>query len=123
MRIEVLGVPDSSGAYCVGVERAPAALRAAGLLDSLAAAGCDVRDNGDLTTRRWSPDPVSPRAQNRNQQVAAAVELAEAASGLVSADARLLLLGGSCVIAVGLCAALRLRGSARVWSTWIGTST
>ncbi len=35
----VIGVPSSAGAHHAGQERAPDALRAAGLLDRLAAAG------------------------------------------------------------------------------------
>ncbi|GAA4178103.1 arginase family protein [Gryllotalpicola koreensis] len=106
MKVTVLGVPDSAGAYCVGVEDAPAALREAGLLDALAGAGHDVRDAGDLMMRRWKPDRAHPRAQNLPDEVDAARELADAASVLLEDGARLLVLGGSCLVALGVSAAV-----------------
>ena len=104
------GVPDSAGAYCVGVEQAPAALRSAGLLEALATAGADVHDAGDLTTRLWKPDRVRPFVQNLNDETEALLEVAGTASALLEEGARLLVLGGSCMVAVGLCAALARRG-------------
>ncbi|RYZ31462.1 MAG: arginase, partial [Propionibacteriaceae bacterium] len=109
-RIVVLGVPDSAGAYCVGVERAPGALRAAGLVEALRSAGAEVRDAGDLTTRRWRPDRVSPRVQNVAEEVDALHELAAAGAGLLERGSRLLVLGGSCLVAVGFCAAVARLG-------------
>lgn len=108
MKVTVLGVPNSAGAYCVGVERAPAALRDAGLIDSLRAAGADVVDAGDLTTRMWLPDRVRPFAQNLGDEVDAMAELSAAAAGLLADGERLLVLGGSCTVAVGMCAAMAL---------------
>uniref|UniRef100_UPI0018E560F4 arginase family protein n=1 Tax=Desertihabitans aurantiacus TaxID=2282477 RepID=UPI0018E560F4 len=105
MQITVLGVPDSAGAYCVGVEDAPDALRAAGLVAALAAAGHDVIDAGDLTRRRWAPDRERPYVQNLPVEREAALELAAAAAPLLAPGSRLLALGGSCTVAVGMCAA------------------
>ncbi len=104
MKVSVLGVPDSAGAYCVGVERAPAALREAGLIEALTSAGCDVHDAGDLTTRWWTPDRIRPRVQNLDAEIDAMVELRDAASTLLDDASMLLVLGGSCMVAVGLCA-------------------
>ncbi|GAA5152128.1 arginase family protein [Nocardioides marinquilinus] len=109
-RVSVLGVPDSAGAYCVGVERAPAALRAAGLVARLEAAGVEVHDAGDLTERRWRPDRVRPRVQNLDDEVAAVRETADAVADRLGPDARVLVLGGSCVVALGLCGAFVRRG-------------
>ncbi|MFE0748541.1 arginase family protein [Gordonia sp. NPDC058843] len=110
MKITVLGVPSSAGAYCVGVERAPAALRDAGLIEQLGAAGAHVVDAGDLTTRLWFPDRQNPFAQNLAAEVDALIELSAAAAGLLAAEQRLLVLGGSCTVAVGLCAAMARGG-------------
>jgi len=110
VRVSVLGVPDSAGAYCVGVEQAPAALRSVGLIEALAAAGADVHDAGDLTTRRWKPDRVRPFVQNLPEETEALLELAAKASTLLEEGSRLLVLGGSCMVAVGLCAAVVRRG-------------
>ncbi|BBY50427.1 hypothetical protein MARA_38950 [Mycolicibacterium arabiense] len=106
----MLGVPSSAGAYCVGVERAPAALRDAGLVEALSAAGADVVDAGDLTTRLWRPDRESPFAQNLGDEVQAMMELSATAAELMAEGERLLVLGGSCMVAVGLCAAVKQSG-------------
>lgn len=45
-RVSVVGVPSSAGSYAAGQEQAPAALRAAGLIDALIAAGVEVHDDG-----------------------------------------------------------------------------
>lgn len=110
MKVTVLGVPNSAGAYCVGVERAPAALRDAGLIESLRAAGAEVVDAGDLTTRMWIPDRERPFAQNLGDEVDAMIELSAAAAGLLADGKRLLVVGGSCTVAVGMCAAMTLAG-------------
>ncbi|AFR46917.1 arginase family protein [Gordonia sp. KTR9] len=110
MKITVLGAPSSAGAYCVGVERAPAALRDAGLVEQLAATGAEVVDAGDLTTRLWFPDRESPFAQNLSDETDALIELSAAAADLLAAGQRLLVLGGSCTVAVGMCAAMALCG-------------
>jgi len=63
-RFDLVGVPSSMAAFAPGQERAPAALRAAGLAEALRDSGSDVRDLGDAPTRRWRPDRDHPRAQN-----------------------------------------------------------
>jgi arginase len=110
VKITVLGAPSSAGAYCVGVERAPTALRDAGLIEQLVATGAEVVDAGDLTTRLWFPDQESPFAQNLGDETDALEELSAAAAGLLAAGQRLLVLGGSCTAAVGMCAAMALSG-------------
>lgn len=110
MTVTVLGVPDSAGAYCVGVEEAPTALREAGLLSTMAEAGHEVVDVGDLTRRVWRPDRSDPRVENLAVERDAAVELRDAAAPVLREGHRLLVLGGSCVIAVGMCAAMAASG-------------
>lgn len=104
-RVNVLGYPSSAAAYCVGVEQAPAALREAGLIDSMRAAGHRVNDVGDLSMHRWKPDHERPMAQNLDEEISALRELVEAAQSLLAPDERLLVIGGSCTVALGLCAA------------------
>lgn len=103
--INVLGYPSSAAAYCLGVEQAPAALREAGLIRALEAAGHQVRDAGDLPAHRWRPDRRRPLVQNLDEEVQALRELAEAARSLMVAGERLLVIGGSCTTALGVCAA------------------
>jgi arginase len=102
--INVLGYPSSAAAYCVGVEQAPAALREAGLVGALEAAGHEVRDAGDLAVRRWRPDRERPYAQNLEPEIAGLRELAGAAHALLAPGELLLVLGGSCTVALGTCA-------------------
>lgn len=104
--INVLGYPSSAAAYCVGVEHAPTALREAGLVAALRAAGHQVNDLGDLPVHLWKPDRERPRVQNLDEEVGALRALADAAAPLVANDARLVVLGGSCTVAIGLCAAV-----------------
>ncbi len=104
--INVLGYPSSAAAYCVGVEEAPAALREAGLVTALEAAGHLVRDAGDLPVHRWRPDRERPLVQNLDEEVDALRGLADAAHALVAPGERLLVLGGSCTTALGVCAAV-----------------
>jgi arginase len=98
--MSVLGVPTSAGAFAPGQERAPAALREAGLLTALGERDVDVRDLGDSPVWRWRPDRERPRAQNLDAVVWIARDTAarvEAALG----DGPLLVLGGDCSIELG----------------------
>lgn len=108
--VNVLGYPSSAAAYCVGVEHAPDALREAGLLTALEAAGHRVRDAGNLTVRRWRPDHQRPLAQNLDDELDGLRELADMAAPLVTPGERLLVIGGSCTVALGLCAAIARNG-------------
>ena len=103
-RVGLLGVPTSVGAFAPGQEDAPPALRAAGLVEDLLAAGIGVDDLGDLDRRRWTPDPSSPAAQN----VAAVAEVTKLTADRVDEafdpDRVLLVLGGDCSIELGVVA-------------------
>ena len=108
MVMNLLGVPSSLGAFAPGQEDAPAALRAAGLVDQLQAAGIDVDDLGDLPRRRWTPDPGNPTAQN----VAAVAHVTrEVADRVTQATGRpLLVVGGDCSIELGVVAGYPQQG-------------
>jgi arginase len=88
------------GAHAPGQELAPAALRAAGLVERLP----DAVDLGDGTVRRWAPDRVQRRAQNAAGVVAAAREVAERVRGAVRDGRRALVLGGDCTVELGVVA-------------------
>src|SRR5256885_15355863 len=101
--LRVLGVPTSMGAFAPGQEDAPAALRAAGLLDRLRAAGVDIDDAGDQPRQRWIPDAGRPEAQN----VAAVADITRRVADRIrnlDADRPLLVLGGDCSIELGVVA-------------------
>jgi arginase len=109
MPLTLLGVPTSAGAFTPGQERAPAALREAGLVDALTQRGVEVRDLGDSPVWRWRPDRDRPRAQNLRAVVDIARDTAtrvEAALG----DGPVLVLGGDCSIELGTIAGHLARG-------------
>jgi arginase len=106
-RISVVGVPSSAASYAAGQDLAPAALRSAGLLARLAAAGLEVRDEGDLPHQPWKPDREHPLAQNVGEATESLVELAGRLGPLLGRGDFALVLGGNCTIALGIMAALR----------------
>jgi arginase len=99
--LTVVGVPTSAGAFAPGQELAPAALREAGLLDRLRAAGVEVADLGDAPVWRWRPDTERPRAQNLAQVARTARDTAERVARAREDSRLLLVLGGDCTIELG----------------------
>ena len=71
--LTAIGVPCSAGAHHGGLERAPAALRAAGLLDRLRQAGWEVADAGGLTEVNPTHDPAGDLLGRYLDGVAAAL--------------------------------------------------
>jgi arginase len=99
--LTVIGVRCSAGAHHGGLERGPAALRAAGLLGRLRQAGCEVSDAGGLTPREFTADAAHPRARNRDAVVRACQDVADATSQAIAAGRIPVLLGGDCSITAG----------------------
>jgi arginase len=97
----VIGVPTSAGAFAPGQEQAPAALRAAGLLDRLRDAGVEVRDHGDRETWRWRPDRGSPRAQNAGAVIDIVRDTARRVGEAIAAGETTLVFGGDCTVGIG----------------------
>jgi arginase len=110
-QISIVGVPSSAASYAAGQDLAPAALRSAGLLARLAAAGLEVRDEGDLPHQVWKPDREHPLAQNADQATASVRELADRLGPLLARGDFTLVLGGNCTIVLGIMAALRRLGA------------
>ncbi|RPJ80211.1 MAG: hypothetical protein EHM13_12405 [Acidobacteria bacterium] len=79
-RLAIIGAPSSAGAYAPGQEKAPAALRAAGLPEFLTARGIPVDDHGDVSGFRWRADKVNPRDGSTLRTFAGALADALAAS-------------------------------------------
>ena len=100
-RLVIIGAPSSAGAYAPGQEKAPAALRAAGLLEFLSAGGITVDDLGDISGFRWRADKANPRAMDANVAAAVAKATAEQVASALAADGAVLVLGGDCTVELG----------------------
>jgi len=121
-RLAIIGTPSSAGAYAPGQEKAPAALRAAGLLEFLSARGITVDDRGDVPGFRWRADKTNPRAMNANAASTVAKATAERVAAALAADAAVLVLGGDCTVDLGTVAGA-LRGTQSVGVVYIDLDT
>ncbi len=104
--LALIGVPSSAGARQTGQERAPAALRAAGLLERLREKGLDVADLGDIPSVSYSPDPEHPRQQNLALVVDVAQQTADRVDQAFASRRLPLVLGGDCSLSLGVIAGL-----------------
>src|SRR5215472_1169910 len=100
----LIGVPTSAGAHHAGQDRAPAALRAAGLVERLRAAGVGVEDAGDLPGAVFAVDHLHPRARNLATVARVAREVADAVESVARSGNRPFVVGGDCTITLGVVA-------------------
>ena len=103
----LIGVPTSAGAHHAGQDRAPAALRSAGLIERAAAAGVSITDAGDLPGAIFAVDHEHPKARNLDAVVKVAREVADAVETQARAGRRPLVVGGDCTITLGVIAGFR----------------
>ena len=101
-KIALIGAPSSAAAFSLGSEKAPAALRAAGLVEKLQAAGYEVSDHGDCAPRVFADDEEHRRARNLSEIVAGLNDLKLRAEMAVKSGALVLVLGGDCAQVIGL---------------------
>jgi arginase len=101
-KIALIGAPSSAGAFSPGTEKAPTALRAAGLVERLQGAGFEVTDYGDCAPRLFADDEEHRRARNLTEIVAGLNDLKTRAEIAMKSGALVLVLGGECVQAIGL---------------------
>ncbi len=106
-KIALLGSPTSAAAMSAGHEGAPAALRAAGLIDRLRAAGYEVSDLGDDPPQLYKPDDESPRARNLPRVIAALEALKPRVEQAVKSTALPVILSGDCSVALATVAGTR----------------
>jgi len=102
-KVAVFGVPTAAGGRGPGVERAPFALREAGLLSALKAHGANVVNLSDLSLFPYRDDPEHPRARNA-EVVACAVRAAADEMTRALAEGFTVVLGGDCTLAAGVAA-------------------
>lgn len=109
LTLGLIGAPSAAGAHSPGIEKAPAALRAAGLVECLRGEGIALDDRGDLPLVPLAIDRRHRRGHNlpRVEMVARAV--ADATEEVVRAGELPLIIGGDCTLLIGA-----LAGYARV---------
>jgi arginase len=105
--IVLLGAATSAAALRAGHERAPAALRAAGLADRLKSAGFSVADHGDTATHIFQPDDEHPRARNVSAILKSLNDLRPRVETAVKTGALPLVLSGDCISVVAVIAGAR----------------
>ena len=106
-KIALLGSPTSAAAMSPGREGAPAALRAAGLVERLRSAGYEVADLGDDPSQVYKPDEESPRARNLPAVLAALEALRPRVEHAVKSGALPLILSGDSSVALATIAGIR----------------
>jgi arginase len=106
MRFGLIGVPSSAGAHGPGQEKAPFALRKAGLLGALREAGLDLDDLGDLPVVRFGPDRANRKRQSQSRVVKVARQVADTVAAAVERELIPIVLGGDCTITLGVVAGL-----------------
>jgi len=117
----IIGAPSSAGAYAPGQEKAPGALRAAGLLECLRAHSIHVDDWGDVPGFRWRVDRANLRAMNAEVTMVARATADCVATALAEGSATLVL-GGDCTVGLGTVAG-GLRGRESVGLVYIDLDT
>ena len=101
-KIALIGAPSSAASFALGTEKAPGAVRAAGLMERLQSAGFEVTDYGDCAPRLFADDEEHRRARNLAEIVAGLNDLKARTEIAVKTGALVLVLGGDCAQAVGL---------------------
>jgi arginase len=101
MHVTIIGAPSSAGAYAPGQEKAPAAFRRQGLIESLGRAGVAVTDAGDVPGFRWRPDPQRPKAMNLDAVRLTAQAVSQQVAEALRTKSALLVLGGDCTVELG----------------------
>jgi arginase len=106
-KIALIGAPSSAAGFAPGTEKAPAALRAAGLVEKLQTIGYEVTDFGDCAPRLFADDDEHKRARNIPEIVAALNDLKPRAELAAKTGGLILVLGGDCVQSVAILAGAR----------------
>ena len=106
-KIALLGSPTSAAAMSLGHEGAPAALRAAELVERLASSGYSVTDLGDDPPQLHQADEESPRARNIPRVIAALEALKPRVEQAIKSGALPLVLSGDGSVILATLAGVR----------------
>jgi arginase len=101
-KIALIGACSSAAAFLPGTEKAPSALRAAGLVEKLTNIGYEVSDLGDCPPRLFADDEEHRRARNLPAIVAGLNDLKLHAEVAIKSGSLVLVLGGDCAQVIGL---------------------
>jgi arginase len=101
-KIALIGACSSAAAFLSGTEKAPQALRAAGLVERIKNIGYEVTDLGDCPPRLFADDEEHRRARNLPAIVAGLNDLKVHAEVAIKSGALVLVLGGDCAQVIGL---------------------
>lgn len=102
--IHLIGAPTSAAAHWPGQEKAPAALRDAGITAHIRNSGRDLVDKGDLPLSRWQVRRTSHnghQVNNLDETTVVARRVADAVRTSLVEEGFPLVLGGDCTITVG----------------------
>lgn len=100
-----LGVPSSAAAHWPGQEKAPAALRAAGIVKHMGDHGIDVVDYGDRPTVRWRPLPYDGQPHDMARVLDVLADAREHIGTILEDDRLPLVIGGECTLTIALVSA------------------
>ena len=103
-QIGLIGVPSSAGAHGVGQEKAPQALRRAGLGTAMERSGIEVIDFGDLPLALYQPRSVNRTQQNLLQVVDVGRRVANRVDEVLQQHLTPVVIGGDCTITLGVLA-------------------
>ena len=109
--LALIGVPTSAGTHGPGQEKAPQALREAGLVRGLEAAGVTVHDQGDLPPAMYQAAAADPRQRNLDGVAAVAGRVADLVATVLGRDLVPLVVGGDCTITRGVVAGFARHGA------------
>jgi arginase len=101
-KIALIGACSSAAAFLPGSEKAPQALRAAGLIEKIKNIGYEVVDLGDCPARLFADDEEHRRARNLPAIVAGLNDLKVHAEVAIKSGALVLVLSGDCAQVIGL---------------------
>jgi arginase len=106
-KIALVGCASSAAALAAGAERAPEALRAAGLAERLKALGFEVSDFGDTAVQMFQTDDEHPRARNVSAVLKSLQDLRPRVEAAVKSGALPLILCGDSVAVMAAIAGAR----------------
>ena len=101
----LLGVPSSSAAHWPGQEKAPGALRAAGLTALLAETGHRVIDHGDRPVVRWRPHPHQRRPHDLTRTLEVLRDARSQVATIFRAGQIPVVVGGECTLTIAVVSA------------------